>query len=149
MIGSSSTADEYGPCGGVASPPMTQGIVDARLGHGCEQLVEVVAIADHPRGQVHGDGVPERAQPRRDLDAVVDPVFRRARDRQPDGLRQLCRFLFATGEGHDLEARPVGHSFASTSGVPYVWKLSIVCTPQYWPRARSADVQTIGSKSGS
>ena len=37
----------------------------------------------------------------------------------------------------------------STSGVPYVWKLSIVFTPQYWPRARSAAVHVIGSKSGS
>ena len=38
---------------------------------------------------------------------------------------------------------------AATSGVPYVWKLSIVFTPQNWPRARSAAVHMIGSKSGS
>jgi hypothetical protein len=32
-----------------------------------------------------------------------------------------------------------------TSGVPYVWKLSTVFTPQAWPRARSAWVHTTGS----
>ena len=38
---------------------------------------------------------------------------------------------------------------AWTTGVPYVWKLSTVWTPHAWPRARSASLQTIGSKSGS
>ena len=43
------------------------------------------------------------------------------------------------------------HVFAgsSTTGVPYVWKLSTVCTPQAWPLARSASVHTVASGSGS
>ena len=49
-------------------------------------------------------------------------------------------------EGH-RSSRAV--TAAATSGVPYVWKLSIVFTPQNWPRARSAAVHVIGSKSGS
>ncbi len=36
-----------------------------------------------------------------------------------------------------------------TGGVPYVWKLSTVCTPQACPFARSASLHTVGSRSGS
>ena len=36
-----------------------------------------------------------------------------------------------------------------TGGVPYVWKLSTVFTPQAWPFARSASLHTVGSRSGS
>jgi uncharacterized membrane protein len=35
-----------------------------------------------------------------------------------------------------------------TGGVPYVWKLSTVCTPQACPLARSASVQTTHGSSG-
>src|SRR5262245_52634993 len=38
---------------------------------------------------------------------------------------------------------------AATSGVPYVWKLSTVFTPQNWPRARSSADHVTTSKSGS
>src|SRR5262249_53364936 len=43
--------------------------------------------------------------------------------------------------------RPAGYD--STGGVPYVWKLSIVFTPQAWPLARSDCVQTTVGSSGS
>ena len=36
----------------------------------------------------------------------------------------------------------------SIGGVPYVWKLGTVCTPQACPLARSASVQTTQGSSG-
>ena len=82
------------------------------------------------------------------LDRVVERVRGRGGHRQPRALRELARFLLALAERQDLEAR-YGRHADPRSGVPYLWKLSIVCTPQNWPRARSACVQVIGSKSGS
>ena len=57
--------------------------------------------------------------------------FEQARQRQPRRPR-----------ADDADLRPHG---GSTGGVPYVWKLSIVLTPQAWPFARSAWVQTTGT----
>ena len=48
-----------------------EGVVDLRPGHRTEQVVEVRAVPDHPRGEVHGDRVPGGAQARRDLDGQV------------------------------------------------------------------------------
>ena len=39
-------------------------------------------------------------------------------------------------------------AFLLLGGVPWVWKLSIVFSPQAWPFLRSASVQTIGCQSG-
>ena len=71
--------------------------------------------------------------------AVIGPrlVTSSAATTKPPGLRERSR--------SETTAQPS----PSTSGVPYVWKLSIVFTPQYWPRARSCAVHVIGSKSGS
>ena len=72
--------------------------------------------------------------------------LRRDRATARDELRgddEASRSFEGVAERAHRQASP------STSGVPYVWKLSIVFTPQYWPRARSAAVHVIGLKSGS
>jgi hypothetical protein len=106
--------------------------------HTGEQIVQVIRPAHHARGEVERDGVSEGAQPRRRRDRLVESVLRRAGHRQADALGQLGGLGLALSEREDLEVDRVDHRSPSTSGVPYVWKLSIVCTPQNWPRARSS-----------
>ena len=94
--------------------------VDARIG--CELPREL----QDPRATVRGDGPSARHELGGDDEVPGLPESFTER-RRSGGL----------------------HASPSTSGVPYVWKLSIVWTPQNWPRARSCPVHTIGSKSGS
>ena len=137
--------------------------------------IEVVERAEDPASAVEvGDRAdrlrdrlvdPRRDRPRRarNLDVAHDGHGGPGADQCLEGHRRLARLLGRQGRerrrsgiGERIEKllglRIEGRhwvSSAPTSGVPYMWKLSIVFTPQYWPRARSAAVQVIGSKSGS
>ena len=98
------------------------------------QLAEEVdgALLEHARTDARLDVFAAAALEHDRLDARP---FEQTRQRQP---RRPC--------ADDADLRPHG---VSTGGVPYVWKLSIVLTPQAWPFARSACVQTTVGSSGS
>jgi hypothetical protein len=85
-------------------------VLDAGVGHRVQQRVEVRAVAHHPRGHVRSDGVPARAQPAADVDALVRAVARRARDRQLQRLVDPRRLGLSPLERQDLELRAVAHT---------------------------------------
>ena len=110
---------------------------------GCQHRVAAGVVGDreHVDPWIGGERARELEHPRapvgRDQSAAGDDL---------GGDHESLRLGEQLAEGDDRAHRDVG---GSTGGVPYVWKLSIVCTPQNCPRARSAAVHTVGSKSGS
>ena len=113
--------------------------------------VEVGDRADRLRDRLV-DPRGDRTRRAGNLDVAYDRHGRPGADQRLEGHRRLPRLLGRQGRkrrrsglGERVEKllglRIEHHqcaSSAATSGVPYVWKLSIVFTPQDWPRARSA-----------
>ena len=62
-----------------------------------------------------------------------------------DGHGVSKRRLRHHGEGHHFLRGPW---YCSIGGVPWVWKLSMVFSPQAWPFLRSVSVHTTGCQSG-
>ena len=87
------------------------------------------------------DEIDEEGRPRACL------VGRHRGQRRRTGLRDDVEEL--PGVGVKRHRASCATTAAATSGVPYVWKLSTVFTPQNWPRARSSAVHVMASKSGS
>jgi hypothetical protein len=89
----------------VGVPADEKQIVGARQRHRAQDPVEMIAVADHARGDVDGHVMAHLAQPGRDLDRAVGAVLGRAGDGEAHLLGQLAGLLQAPRKGKDLEAR--------------------------------------------
>jgi hypothetical protein len=78
-------------------------VLDPRVGHAGEELVEVIAVTHHPRRDMDRHRVPELPQPGRRLDPAVGAVLGRAGDRHPHRLGQPRRLRGDVVEGKHLE----------------------------------------------
>ena len=90
---SSSTAEAYAPTRRVGVAADEEQVVGAGLRHRGQDPVEMIAVGDHPCGDVDGHVVAHLAQLRGHLHGAVGPVLGRAGDRQAYLLGQLGGLL--------------------------------------------------------